>query len=176
MGVRWGISQSTSLLPPSTELFCRALWQMLSDRALAGLLRPKRGRPTPVRHSPPPFPLPHPLPQHTPAPPLPAHSLPAEGRGGGSDDDPNSVRLRAGGAEGTHEYMDRTFPSMVPSARLKTVSRHRLSFCPCQPHAPHPPHTPYTPYTPHTPHRRWTRDEPTHEIRRRTCRVEKHTS
>ena len=44
--------------------------------------------------------------------------------------------------------MDRTFPSMVPSARLKTVSRHRLSFCPCpcQPthrthtHSPHPTH------------------------------------
>ena len=56
------------------------------------------------------------------------------------------------------------------------MSRHRLSFCPCQHHAPHAPHAPLAPHTPHTPHRRWTRDEPTHEIRRRTCRVEKQTS
>ena len=39
---------------------------------------------------------------------------------------------------------------MVPSARLKPVSRHRLSFCPCQHHAPHAPHAPLAPHTPHT--------------------------
>ena len=57
------------------------------------------------------------------------------------------------------------------------MSRHRLSFCPCQPtHDHYLTHTPHTPHAPHPPHRRWTRDEPTHEIRRRTCRVEKQTS
>ena len=68
------------------------------------------------------------------------------------------------------------------------MSRHRLSSCPCRPphahylthHTPHTLHTHQRHHAPHIPHthtyRRWTRDEPTHEIRRRTCRVEKQTS
>ena len=109
--------------PATLHRASAALWQILFDRdrydkSFAGSRRSRSPAPT-VRHSlllarfPTRFRTQHTLhhPSHTPSTP-PAHiqHTPCPR----SDDEPNSVRLRAGGTEGTHEYMERTFPSMGP--------------------------------------------------------------
>ena len=108
-----GISQSTRVLPPSTELLPRSGRSLLVALALSSPSRSRRSRATSrcavLFYS---FPASHSLPHS--APPLPAHSLPTEGRGEGAMTTPIPCVCVRGAPRGPMSTWTEPFPQWCP--------------------------------------------------------------
>ena len=108
-----GISQSTRVLPPSTELLPRSGRSLLVALALSSPSRSRQSRATSrcavLFYS---FPASHSLPHS--APPLPAHSLPTEGRGEGAMTTPIPCVCVRGAPRGPMSTWTEPFPQWCP--------------------------------------------------------------